>query len=67
MTTIISSELLETLNEAELYSKFYRAANEVVRTQAAADEASAAVRALENVERALTRRIASRYAVPKMR
>jgi hypothetical protein len=65
MTTLISSDLLETLNEAELYSKFYRAANEVVRTQAAADAASAAVASLENIERALSRKLASRYA-PKL-
>ena len=60
MTTLITTAQLEGLNEAELYSKFYRAANEVVRTQREADAASAAVASLENIERALARRIAQR-------
>ena len=57
---LLTASELEGLNEFELRSKFYQASNDLVRSKRAAEAAPLALASLENIERALARRMAAR-------
>ena len=67
MSQLITASELEHLDEYELRSKFCSISNDLAKTAAATAERPMALASLENVERALARRMAARKraAAPK--
>jgi len=62
MSHLITAAELEGLDETELRSKFFRVSNDLVRSKRAAEAAPLALASLENIERALCKRMARRTA-----
>ena len=60
MSQLITASELEPLNEFELRSKFCSISNDLTKSEHAASERPMALASLENVERALARKIADR-------
>jgi hypothetical protein len=60
MSQLITASELEHLDEYELRSKFCSISNDLAKTASATTERPMALASLENVERALARRMAAR-------
>lgn len=68
MSQLIPASELEGLDEYELRSKFCRISNDLARSEQALVERPLALASLENVERALARKMAApkRWPGPKL-
>lgn len=68
MSQLITSGELEGLDEFELRSKFCRISNDLARSEKALAERPLALASLENVERALARKMAApkRWPGPRL-